>query len=229
MDRTRSLALVGVVAGLVLVGGCGGRTETASREPRGDLAQKAVLAAANQIAAPVSGGKAPSATDLAPKVADGDDNALARVEDPLDDHGDGPRYADLVGVIFADGDAGLTVSLLLADVVPGRLRRGEIEDVGVDVFRISPLDTILGHRDSDYEIRLDGGAYGWRAFLRIRDGYVEFPGTFTVSGHTLRVVLPWEAIGGRDGAEVEAFVDWSSGVGSLATDGTTRVRLDPGR
>lgn len=211
----RCSALIVTAAGLLSLSGCGlgsGRSG-ASLEPHAGLAENAVLAAASNVAGarPPGGG------------------ILDDVGDPRRDHGDGPGYADLVRVAFADSDAGLAVTITLAGVVPARLARGEMEDVGVEVFRISPLDTILRREDSDFQVRLDGGAYGWRAFLRTRDGYVDFPGTFTVSGRTLRVVLPWEAVGGPERAEVDAFVDWSSGVGRLATDGVPRVPLVPER
>jgi len=57
------------------------------------------------------------------------------------------------------------------------------------------------------------------------DGFVDYPGTFAVEGRTLRVAVPWRAVGGRQQTEASVFVDWSSGVGRLSTDGTTRVAL----
>ena len=72
---------------------------------------------------------------------------------------------------------------------------------------------------------LDGGRHGWRAFLQTPDGFVDYPGTFAVEGRTLRVAVPWHAVGGRQETEASVFVDWSSGVGRLSTDGTARVGL----
>jgi hypothetical protein len=175
-----------------------------------------VLAAADQVAG----------TPAARAGAADEGDELASVEDPRGDQGRGPRYADLSRVAFADSDQGLDVSLTLAAPVPARLANGELEEVGVEIFRTSPLETLLGRDQSDYQVRLQGGREGWRAFLHTQDGYVDFPGTFSVAGRTLRVVLPWEAVGGRKRAQVEAYADWSSGVGRLSTDGSTRVRLD---
>lgn len=226
----RCPALTGAVLGLLLLGGCafGGADEGAALEPRAGLARKAVLAAVNRApGGPASGGKSAATVEPDPGAAEGGGSDLANVEDPTDDQGDGPRYADLTAVRLADSDGGLAVSLALRGIVPGRLARRELMQVGVDLFRVSPLEMLLGDTASDYQIRLQGGVDGWRAFLRQKDGYVPFPGTFTVSGRTLHVVLPWEALGGRKRAVVEAYVDWSSGVGRLSTDGLTRVQLRP--
>lgn len=223
-------ALAAGILSLVLLGGCswGGRDVAASLEPRASLAAKAVLAAVNHLRGDATaGGKSASTVepDSAPAGVRG--SVLARAEDPRGDQGAGPEYADLVNGVFTDSGDRLAVALTLGAVVPGRLGRGELEEVGIDLFRISPLDALLGHTGCDDEIRLEGDASGWRAFLRTQDGYVAFPGTFTVDGPTLRVVLPWRAVGGRRRADAEPFVDWSSGVGRLATDGATRVHLSP--
>lgn len=225
--------LAAAFGALLLLSGCSllGRGDgSASLEPRAALARKAVLAAANQVdRSPASGGKSAATVESDPGAGKSDAGRMARVEDARGDQGDGPPYADLATVSFVDSDEGLDMSITLDAVVPGRLARREMEEVGVALFRVSPLDMLLGRTASDYQVRLEGGAYGWRAFLRSRDGYVPFPGTFSVSGRTLRVVLPWEAVGGRRRAEAETFVDWSSGVGRLSTDGVTRVRLVPER
>lgn len=228
MEKRSTLAS-GVLV-LLLLGGCGlgGGSEVASLEPRADLAQKAVLTAVDRMpdGAP-SGGKHAATEASVPRGDEGGGEDLATLDDPRGDHGEGPRYADLSQVTLTGSTEALTVSVALDAVVPARLPHRQIENVGLDLYRTSPLDTLLGRTESDYRVRLDGDAYGWRAFLRTRDGYVAFPGEFTVNGPTLRVVLPWEAIGGRSRAEVEAFVDWSSGVGRLTTDGSTRLRLVP--
>jgi len=109
-------------------------------------------------------------------------------------------------------------SAMTAATVPGALADREVEGVGIDLFRSSS-------DESDYQVFLDGGRHGWRAFLQTPDGFVDFPGTFTVRGRTLQVAVPWSAVGGREDAEASVFVDWASGVGRLSTDGTTRVGL----
>jgi hypothetical protein len=216
--------------GLLLLGGCGldGGGGAASLEPRADLAQKAVLAAANHTPGrPASRGGSPVTANSRQRPAKDEGDELARVRDGRADHGDGPGYADLTEVTFTDSEQGLVVSVALRSFVPGRLARREIQDVGVDLYRVSPLEAVLGQTDSDYQVRLRGGASGWRAHLRTPEGYVAFPGTFTVGDRSLRVLLPWEAVGGRERAIADVFVDWSSGVGRLATDGVPRVRLWP--
>ena len=143
---------------------------------------------------------------------------LVRVDDAADDHGDGPGYADLREVELRESGGRLAVSVKVGEVVPGRLVAREVQGVGIDVFR-SRSD------ESDYQVFLDGGVDGWRAFLQTPHGFVDFPGTFAVTGPTLEVVMPWSALGGRSGGEVSVFADWSSGVGRLSTDGTRRAPL----
>jgi hypothetical protein len=145
---------------------------------------------------------------------------LADLEDPAADHGNGPGYADLTAVAFRERGDDLGVSVTMSAVVPGALADREVQGVGIDLFRSSS-------DESDYQVFLDGGRHGWRAFLQTPDGFVDFPGTFAVERRTLHVTVPWQAVGGRERAEVSVFVDWSSGVGRLSTDGTTRVELLP--
>jgi hypothetical protein len=140
------------------------------------------------------------------------------MDDPAVDHGDGPGYADLRDVELRESGGRLAVSVRVGEVVPGRLVEREAQGVGIDIFR-SRSD------ESDYQLFLAGGVDGWRAFLQTPRGFVDFPGTFAVTGPTLEVVVPWSAVGGRSGGEVSVFADWSSGVGRLSTDGTRRTPL----
>lgn len=208
---TRCSALTGAVstaaALTLLLSGCAvgsSHVEGASPEPRADLAQKAEVAAGNQ----------PQARTTATAGWAG----LVALDDPSADHGNGPGYGDITAVRFSESDEDLAVSVTTAAVIPGVLADRELEGVGVDLFR-------SGSDESDYQLFLDGGTHGWRAFLQTPDGFVAFPGTFAVHGRTFAVVVPWAAVGGRESAEVSAFVDWSSGVGRLSTDGTPRVEL----
>lgn len=143
---------------------------------------------------------------------------LVSLTDPSADHGDGPDYADLAQVSLHEQDGRVRMHVTLARAVPRRLRAREAQAVGIDLFRTSS-------DHGDFQVLLDGGRGGWRAFLHTPDGYVDFPGLFSVDGRNLRVDLPWDAIGGRDAAEVSAFVEWSFGIDRLATDGTLRVDL----
>ncbi len=149
-----------------------------------------------------------------------DGEKLASLDDPVDDHGDGPGYADLTEVRYSEREGLLATTITVASVIPGKLANREVQGVGIDFFRSSS-------DESDYQVFLDGGVDGWRAFLQTPDGFVEFPGTFAVRGRTFEVAVPWTAIGGREDAKASAFIDWSTGVGRLSTDGTLRVRLQP--
>jgi hypothetical protein len=245
-------ALTGVASLLALLTGCavGGEVEGASLRPRAELAQEAEVAAENQAhPAPGrrgttppgpaargragSGGKQAGAADpaasrtsteateaTAPRDA-ADWDELAVLEDPAADHGDGPAYADLSRIALHESGGELAVTLTLAGTVPARLAVREVQGVGVDLFRSRS-------GESDYQVFLDGGRRGWRAFLQTPDGFVDFPGSFTVRGRALRVVVPWSSLGGRAEAEVSVFSDWSSGVGRLSADGTPRIPVSPG-
>lgn len=143
---------------------------------------------------------------------------LVSLEDPASDHGSGPAYADLARIEFSERGDELAIAVTVRAVVPGTLVEREVQGVGIDLFR-------SGGDESDYQVFLDGGRHGWRAFLQTPDGFVDYPGSFAVEGRTFRAVVPWHAVGGREAAEASVFVDWSSGVGRLSTDGTTRVAL----
>ncbi len=147
---------------------------------------------------------------------------LVSLDDAAADHGSGPAYADLARIEFSERGDELAIAVTVRAVVPGTLADREVQGLGIDLFRSSG-------EESDYQVFLDGGGHGWRAFLQTPDGFVDFPGTFAVEGRTLRVVVPWHAVGGREEAEASVFVDWSSGVGRLSTDGTTRVGLPADR
>jgi len=146
--------------------------------------------------------------------------ALAADSDEAGDHGDGPAYADLTHLDLAGTDQQLRIDVEVAGTVLGALADREVEGVGIDLFRSDDVE-------SDYQVFLDGGAHGWRAFLQTPDGFVKFPGTFAVTGRHLVVTLPWSAVGGREDADVSAFIDWSSGTRRLSTDGTDKLPLQP--
>lgn len=250
---TRRLAFLGAAFGSLLLAGCavgGAEVEQGSPEPRPDLARKAELAAGNLGATapgskarrgrdrrngeevpdpgggvPGKGGKYAGTADTPataqqrsrsrPEISWTD---LVTLDDQTGDHGNGPSYADLTAVTFGEADGMLAATVTVASTVPGALADREVAEVGIDLFRSSS-------EESDYQLFLDGGRRGWRAFLQTPNGFVDFPGTFAVRGRRLQVVVPWSSLGGREEAEASVFVDWSSGVGRLSTDGTTRVGL----
>jgi hypothetical protein len=242
-------ALTGVVSLLVLLAGCavGGDVEGASIRPQAELAQEAEVAAENQAhgapgrrgktpAGPAArggagaGGKQAGAADPAasatgpgrPETTGGAVwDELAALDDPVSDHGHGPAYADLSRIVVHESGGDLAVVVTLGGVVPARLADREVQSVGIDLFRSRS-------GESDCQVLLNGGRHGWRAFLRTPDGFLAFPGFFTVHGRDLRVVVPWSSLGGRADAEVSVFSDWSSGVGRLSADGTPRALVSPG-
>lgn len=112
-----------------------------------------------------------------------------------------------------DSRSRVRLTVLLTGNVPTRLAEGEVIGVGVDVFG-------SGGQESDYQVFLDGGAQGWRAFLQTPRGFVRFPGTFVVADRRLIAELPWSGFGGRVSGRVAAFADWSAGdaIGSSSRD-----------
>lgn len=126
--------------------------------------------------------------------------------DPVGDPepGGAPGYADLAGLRIASSGSRARVTVTMAGPVSARLAGGEVVGVGVDFFR-------TGASESDYQVFLDGGAHGWRAFLQTPDGFVRFPGTLILAAERLVVELPWSALGGTPRGGVAVFADWSSG------------------
>ena len=135
--------------------------------------------------------------------------------DARGDHGAGPSYADLVSLTLEDDGTSLRVSVELGDTVPALLADGEVQGVGIDLFR-SRSD------ESDFQVFLDGGSGGWRGFLQTPRGFVRYPGTLSVAGSMLVTVIPWTELGGRADAQVSAFADWSDDGGRSSADTVDR-------
>lgn len=138
----------------------------------------------------------------------------------------GEPYGDLVRLRIDDDGGNARVTVRLAGAVPERLAEGEVVGIGVDLFRTNATE-------SDYQLFLDGGTHGWRAFLHTPDGFAPFPGTLRIDDRRLISELPWSSLGGRTAAGVSAFADWSaSGPLSeptqdrLPDEGTRRVTFD---
>jgi len=109
---------------------------------------------------------------------------LVSLDDPAADHGSGPAYADLARIEFSERGDELAIAVTVRATAPAILADREVQGVGIDLFR-SRGD------ESDYQVFLDGGRHGWRAFLQTPDGFVDYPGTFAVDGRTHRVAVPW--------------------------------------
>jgi hypothetical protein len=137
------------------------------------------------------------------------------------DHGDGPPYADLVSLTLEDDGTSLRIGIELAGTVPGRLADGEVQGVGVDLFRTR-------EDESDFQVFLDGGSDGWRGYLQTPRGFVRYPGTLSVDGRMLVTVIPWASLGGRSGAQASAFADWSDDGGRSSADAVDRGPLQLG-
>jgi len=133
------------------------------------------------------------------------------VSDPTGDLGltGGPVYADLTGVAVDDNGSRVRFTVTVAGRLPTSLPNGEVEGIGLDVFR-------SGRTESDYQLFLDCGD-NWRAFLQTPKGFVAFPGTMTVGDRTLTVEVPWSSIGGRGSFGLGLFADWSR-EGGLVND-----------
>lgn len=239
----RALLLSALSALLLLGGGCavgGGDGEKASPEPRPELAEKAAPldpalapttssvpgsgAATTTTSRGTAGGRAtttsvagatttaaPGRTSAPPGI-----RSLATVEDGTGDAGVGtPAYGDFVAIAFGETDDGkdLQVIVDVAAAFPTPLAEREVVGIGIDIFRTNPAG------ESDYQLFADGGVHGWRAFLQTPDGFVEYPGTFSMGGARLVFEVPWTSVGGRRGFATAAFADWSDAARTLTRDG----------
>jgi hypothetical protein len=63
--------------------------------------------------------------------------------------------------------------------------------------------------ESAYQVFVDGGSDGWRAYLQTPEGFVSYPGSFGIGGDRIELRVPWEALGDPAGGPVDAFLDWS--------------------
>jgi hypothetical protein len=125
------------------------------------------------------------------------------VTDAADDNGlEAPDYADVVTVALEDTGADLRATVTFAAALPRTLAEGEVMGVGIDLFRSNA-------RESDYQLFATGRADGWTAYLDTADGFVKYPGTFTVAGPTLVFRIPWSTVGGHAPATFSSFADWS--------------------
>ena len=157
-----------------------------------------------------------TAVPVAPaEVAESSWQPVLLASDARGDHGAGPSYADLVSLTLEDDGTSLRVSVELGDTVPALLADGEVQGVGIDLFR-SRAD------ESDFQVFLDGGSGGWRGFLQTPRGFVRYPGTLSVTGSMLVTVIPWTELGGRADAQVSAFADWSDDGGRSSADTVDR-------
>jgi hypothetical protein len=142
-------------------------------------------------------GSTTTATTTAPR-------RLVTRDDLAGDAGlEAPPYADLVTITVDDIGSRMLVRIDMAGDVPAALAAGEVQGIGIDIYRSN-------ERESDYQVFLDGGSDGWRAYLQTPDGFVDYPGTFAMGGRRLVVEVPWLAVGGREDGRLSTFCDWSA-------------------
>ena len=110
-----------------------------------------------------------------------------------------PAYADAMSVEIESDGSSARIIVAMAGSLPDEMTRGEIEGVGVDLFRES----------GDYQVFASGEPGGWYGYLYTPDGFVEYEGTFGVAGRTIVFTVPWSALGGDDPGTFSAFVDWT--------------------
>jgi hypothetical protein len=244
LSRARRIAVCGALG--ALLSGCAvGQPTEVEPTPSGPLGQAAVIQSPSPAGAssapggasdPVPGEQGGSGASDDPGIADEtsadapEESAsvppaatwrdLLRHADPADDHGRGADYADLTALIVRESGPTVEFTAVLAVAAPKRLVDGETEGVGFDIFR-------TGGTESDYQVFLDGGVSGWTAYLQGPDGFIPFPGTFTIAGRDLIARVPWSSIGGRGAFETSVFLDWSSA--DLLASASSDLGPDAGR
>ncbi|MFP5310130.1 MAG: hypothetical protein ACLGIR_11210 [Actinomycetes bacterium] len=145
------------------------------------------------------GGAAAGSAPPAPRAP----RRLAVLDDPAGDQGlEGPGHADLRRVELLDEGAVLRVVVTVGAALPSTPAQGEVIGLGVDLLA-------AGDGESAYQLFVDGGSDGWRAYLQTPRGFVDFPGTFALGGTRIEVRVPWSALGDPVGGPVSAFLDWS--------------------
>lgn len=128
---------------------------------------------------------------------------IASIEDPEGDVGiEGPDWADIVGLLLEDDGATLRVTIDFADTLPPALGEDEVVGIGVDLLREDD-------GESRYQLFVDGGSDGWYAYFQRHDGFMAFPGSFSLGGFRIVLTIPAEVIGNPVEGEWRSFLDWS--------------------
>lgn len=241
--RSAHCAALGLVsAALLTLGGCGdpgpganasdprdglgveARTGTAPTSRTGSDETGKHVSGRDEAAAPGSGGGrgGDSATAKQPGGTGISWRTVLNVSDRSGDLGltGGPDYADLTKLSIADSGSRVRLSVTMGGNVPTDLGDDEVAGIGIDIFRSDSTE-------SDYQVFLEGGPDGWRAYLQTPTGFPKFPGSFTISGRGLHVDLNWSALGGARGGRASAFADWSSA--GVVPDSSEDFAPDSGR
>ena len=168
----------------------------------------------------------PTSSAAAPATRPGGSSAasvrqLAVTTDAAGDAGLGARgYGDLINVTFEEVGDTLRAIVDLGASVPTKLAEGEVEGIGVDIYRTAD-------DESDFQLFADGGVEGWRAYLQTPDGFVQYPGDFSLGGSRLVFSVPWSTVGGRTSFRASVFADWS-GKGTVLNPSSSDRAPDEG-
>lgn len=144
---------------------------------------------------------------------------VAVLDDTRDDQGiDGPAYADLRQVLVEDDGTNARVSVTLGGSLPRTTTIRESMGIGVDLYATTT------QTESDYQLFADGNPDGWFAYLQTPEGFVRYPGTFSLYGDQLVFTVPWTSLGGRSSGAFSAFADWSDAEreGTLGENASSR-------
>jgi hypothetical protein len=158
-----------------------------------------------------------------PGPSEAEERVLGSVADARGDHGVlGPQYADLVEVSIATRRESAIATVDFVGTLPARLDEGEVMGVGIDIFRSDVAE-------SDYQLFADGGPDGWFAYLHTPEGFVKYPGTFSIGQNRMLFEVPWQSLGGFNAGRFSSFVDWS-GPGTVAVNASSEdIAPDSGR
>jgi hypothetical protein len=147
--------------------------------------------------------------DTKPEPSEAEERLLGSAADARGDHGVlGPQYADLDEVSIATRGDSAIATVDFVGTLPARLDEGEVMGVGIDIFRSDAAE-------SDYQLFADGGSDGWFAYLHTPEGFVKYPGSFSIGGSRMVFEVPWSALGGGPKGSFSSFLDWS-GPGAVA-------------
>lgn len=185
----------------------------------GASAEASVRPATTSPPAPTARAAA-SARPVPAPAGEGPYSPVGSLTDLRGDHGnEGPTYADVVGVLLEDDGTRLRATVRMGGTVPVDPAPDETFGIGVDLYDRS------GELESDYQLFADGGVDGWFAYLSTPQGFVRYPGRFSLAGDQLVFTVPWSSVGGRKDGWTKAFSDWSgTGGGTLGGNATSNDR-----
>lgn len=190
---------------------------TAPPAPSGDASDAPATttpAAAGTAPGPPDGptptSPAPAGAEAGRAVPDASSSALpatsrtlSTVADPRGDHGvEGPAYADLVAARLHEEGDDLVVEVQVGGRLPDVLAAGEVMGIGIDLVRGDDGESL-------YQVFIDAGSDGYRAYLQTPRGFVAFPGTLGLGADRLVARFPVSSVDTPLRGEWRVFLDWS--------------------